>query len=235
MTTRIGSDRLREFVDLMIASLDEPVEGSTMAAGAFDSRSHFDRLVRAAVGESPTAFRRRMLLERAAWGLGRGEVTVTDSAIEAGYGSVEGFGRAFGRLFGIAPSRYRGSGRSFRAAAPNGVHFHPPGGLFIPGPRKEGGTAMDLTDRLVAHDLWLTERLLDRAAMLPPEELDRPVWREWGRMPRSPPEECARDDHSHATESAQAEPGMTMNKDTKRMRPKFASVTRARLRTSEWD
>ena len=94
---------------------------------------------------------------------------------------------------------------------------------------------MDLTDRLVAHDLWLTERLLDRAAMLPPEELDRPVWREWERMPGSPAEECARDDHSHATESAQAEPGMTMNKDTKRMRPKFASVTRARLRTSEWD
>ena len=52
MTTRIGSDRLREFVDLMIASLDEPVEGSTMAARAFVSRFHFDRLVSAALGES---------------------------------------------------------------------------------------------------------------------------------------------------------------------------------------
>src|SRR5439155_11509755 len=30
---------------------------------------------------------------------------------------------------------------------------------------------MDLTDRLLEHDLWLTERLLDAAETLPPEPL----------------------------------------------------------------
>ena len=34
---------------------------------------------------------------------------------------------------------------------------------------------MDLTDRLVEHDAWLTERLLARAAGLPDEALDRPL------------------------------------------------------------
>lgn len=34
---------------------------------------------------------------------------------------------------------------------------------------------MDLTDRMIEHDLWLTVRLLDAAGELPPEDLDRPV------------------------------------------------------------
>src|SRR5207249_4834197 len=123
----------------------------------------------------------RLLLERAAWRLRSGSASVTDVAIGAGYESVEGFGRAFARVFGVAPSRYGRSCLGFRAAAPNGVHFHPPAGLLVPGSRK-GATEMDLTDRLVQHDLWLTERLLERAAALPTKVLDRPVWGEWDRM-----------------------------------------------------
>jgi len=178
----IDRDRLREFVDLIVASLNDQVDGGTIAKRAFLSRYHFDRLMSAALGESPGAFRRRLLMERAAWRLGTSDSSVTDAAIEAGYESVEGFGRAFSQLFGSAPSHHLATNHGFRASAPNGVHFHPPAGLLVPGPTK-GGPAMDLTDRLLQHDLWLTRRLLDRAATLPPEVLDRPAWQDWESLP----------------------------------------------------
>ena len=59
-------DRLRELIDLVFSSLDEPVSGASLAARAHFSRDHLDRLLAAATGESVIALRRRLLLERAA-------------------------------------------------------------------------------------------------------------------------------------------------------------------------
>ena len=174
-------DRLREFVDLISAGLDDDVDGSSLAARALVSRYHFDRLMAAALGEPPGAFRRRLLMERAAWRLGASPTSVTDVAIEAGYRSLEGFDRAFVRAFGTPPSRYRAETR-FRLPAHNGIHFHPPGGILVPAERK-GAQTMDVIDRLLEHDLWFSGRLLERAASLPPDEIDRQVWERWDRMP----------------------------------------------------
>lgn len=168
-------DRLRAFVDLVIESLDEPGGAAAAAEKAFVSRFHFDRLFKAALQESPGAFRRRLLLERASWQLRDPEVSVTEAAFTAGYGSLEAFTRAFERAFTSPPSVHRTlAGAGFRLDAPNGVHFHPPGGLIVPADR-QGGTEMDLTERLVEHDLWLTGQMLDRAATLSEEQLDAPV------------------------------------------------------------
>lgn len=128
--------------------------------------------MRAGVGEAPAAFRRRLLLERAAWQLGRG-ASVTEASLEAGYDAVEAFSRAFSRAHGVAPSRYADASRDFRIAAPNDIHFHPPGGLLLPG--KARTTTMDLSDRLVEHDHWHTVRLLEQAATLSEADLDRHV------------------------------------------------------------
>jgi AraC family transcriptional regulator len=174
VATTVPRDRLRSFVDAVIASLDDTVYGADLARRVFLSRFHFDRLLAAAIGESPAAFRRRLLLERAAFGLGWRALTVGEAAFEAGYGSPEAFARAFRRSFGSPPSGFRGTRREFRLPAPNGVHFHPPGGLLVPGGH-ERRRPMDLTDRMLEHDLWLTRRLIDAAAALPEEELDRPV------------------------------------------------------------
>jgi AraC-like DNA-binding protein len=172
MATRT-EDRLRSFVDLLLESLDGP-GGGEIARRAYLSRFHFDRLVSAALRESPAAFRRRLLLERAAFQLA-GAGSVTEIAFDAGYGSLEAFTRAFARAFGLAPSRFRDSGRrDFRLPAPNGVHFHPPAGLLVPG-RTTRRRPMDLTDRMIEHDLWLTRRLLDGATRLPDSALDEPV------------------------------------------------------------
>jgi transcriptional regulator GlxA family with amidase domain len=67
--TTTSIDRLRLFVDEVLESLDDPVDGEKLARRVHLSRFHFDRLFAAALGETPVAFRRRMLLERAAWSL----------------------------------------------------------------------------------------------------------------------------------------------------------------------
>jgi AraC family transcriptional regulator len=170
MATTATRDRLRTLIDVLVGSLQEPALGDELARRAYLSRFHFDRLVAAGLGEAPGKLRRRLLLERAAYKLDRG-APVLEAALGAGYSSGEAFTRAFRRAFGLSPSRFRGD---FRLAAPNGVHFHPPGGLLVPA-GTERSDPMDLTDRMIEHDLWLMNRLLDAAGELSQEALDRPV------------------------------------------------------------
>ena len=165
-------DLLRDVIDAVLEALDEGLDGRALAARAMLSPFHFNRRVRAGIGEPPAAFRRRLLMERAAWRLGHG-LSVTEAALEAGYDAIEAFSRAFTRAHGVPPSRFAAESRDFRLAAPNGIHFHPPGGLLLPGqPRTP---TMDLSDRLVEHDYWHTARLLEQAATLPDAALDRHV------------------------------------------------------------
>jgi AraC family transcriptional regulator len=168
----VPPDRLRDVVDAVLEALDEGLDGPALAARAMLSPFHFNRLVRAGIGEAPATFRRRLLLERAAWRLARG-ATVTEASLEAGYDAVEAFSRAFTRAHGVPPSRFADEPREFRLAAPNHIHFHPPGGLVLPGQARTN--AMDLSDRLVEHDHWHTLRLLEQAAKLPDDALDRPL------------------------------------------------------------
>jgi AraC family transcriptional regulator len=167
-------DRLRQLIDTILGALDERIEGDALAKRSYLSRFHFDRLVRRGLGEAPTTFRRRLLLERAAWQLLQ-STSVTDAGLGAGYGSTEAFSRAFTRAYAVPPSRFALERPDFRLSAPNGIHFHPPGGLYIAG--HDRSTTMDLTDRLLSHDAWVTERVLECAAQLSDAELDREIWR----------------------------------------------------------
>jgi AraC-like DNA-binding protein len=164
-------DRLRELIDVVIASLDERADGATLARRAHFSRDHLDRLLNAATGESPVALRRRLLLERAAWQLRTGALTPSEAAAGAGYGSPAAFSRAFARAYGAPPSAYDGE---LQLPAPNGIHFHPPAGLLIPGTR-EPVARRDLTDRMVSHHLDRVRGLLAAASTLTPADLERPL------------------------------------------------------------
>jgi AraC family transcriptional regulator len=169
------ADRLRELIDLVLASLDEPgADGRALAQRAHFSRDHLDRLLAAATGESPVALRRRLLLERAAWQLRTGGVAPSDAARAAGYGSLAAFSRAFSRAYGVPPSEFAASGAPVELEAPNGIHFHPPAGLLIPGAREPVARG-DLTERMVLHHLDRVHELLEAAATLPRAELERPV------------------------------------------------------------
>jgi AraC family transcriptional regulator len=169
------ADRLRELIDLVLDSLDEPgADGRALADRAHFSRDHLDRLLAAATGESPVALRRRLLLERAAWQLRAGSVAPGEAASAAGYGSPAAFSRAFARAHGVPPSEFPGSDRPVELEAPNGIHFHPPAGLLIPGARERAGHG-DLTERMVSHHLERVRELLAVAATLPASELERPL------------------------------------------------------------
>jgi uncharacterized damage-inducible protein DinB len=114
--------------------------------------------------------RRRLLLERAAYQLGNTGMSVTEVALDANYGSLEAFTRAFRKAFRISPSLYR------RMRDP---HFHLPASSRIhflaPGSPEKGGKDMDLFDRFAGNDTWHTRRLLQYAATLTDEQLDRPL------------------------------------------------------------
>lgn len=160
-----GRDRLRELLDAVLDA------GSTtladMADHAFSSPFHFTRTLSRQTGESPVALRRRVLLERAAWKIGRG-TRVTDAAFDAGYGSVEGFTRAFTRAFGHSPSA-TGPGSTTWVPAPNGIHFHPPVHLWVEqNPRRP--TGMDVTALQVHHDVEDTSGLIELVAGLTDEQ-----------------------------------------------------------------
>jgi AraC-like DNA-binding protein len=168
-------DRLRGILDLVEGSLDEPeLSAADLAGRAYLSRFHFDRLVAAAVGEPPGAFRRRLLLERAAHRLVTGSDPVTDIAFATGYGSLEAFTRAFARAYGSTPSAYRRDQPADHALpAPSGIHFHPPGGLRLPAVQRS--TAMDVLVRMLDHHLWLVGQIVDRLGGLGDDVLDAPI------------------------------------------------------------
>jgi AraC family transcriptional regulator len=177
------ADRLRDLIDLVLASLDEPgADGRALAGRAHFSRDHLDRLLSAATGETPVGLRRRLLLERAAWQLRVAGAPVGEVAPGAGYGSLAAFSRAFARAYGVAPSAFAAAAAPLQLEAPNGIHFHPPAGLLVPGAPRPGaspprprGSGRDLADRLVTHHLDRVEELLRAAATIPPEELARPL------------------------------------------------------------
>ncbi len=171
----IASDRLRTILDVVEEGVERPqLRGVDLARRAHLSRFHFDRLVAAALGEAPGMLRRRLLLERAAHRLAGSQDAVIDVAFDAGYGSPEAFARAFRRAYGVAPSVYRRSpAPRHELGAPDGVHFHPPGGLRLPATARS--TTMDVLERMVDHHLWLVGEIVDRTAGVDDETLDRPI------------------------------------------------------------
>ncbi|MBZ5575500.1 MAG: helix-turn-helix domain-containing protein [Acidobacteriia bacterium] len=150
-------------------SLDDAARAGDLARKAYQSRTQFYRVFQAVIAESPGAMRRRLLLERAAWQLTRTRVPVTEIALDAHYGSLEAFTRAFRKAFQVSPSLYRRMRPShIWLPAPNGIHFGAPGE-----PLKGAMASMDLFDRFAGTDSWYTRRLLEHAATLADEQLDR--------------------------------------------------------------
>ena len=79
-------DTFARFVDELADGLDDhAATGHDLASRVFLSRFHFDRVVVATAGETPSRLRRRVLLERAAYRLLTSEHGVLEVAHEAGY------------------------------------------------------------------------------------------------------------------------------------------------------
>jgi len=154
-----GRDRLRELLDAVVDGVDSGV--AAMALRSHSSEFHFSRQVSRLAGEPPAAIRRRVMLERAAWRLRRGE-GVAVVAAEEGWSSPEVFSRAFRRSYGVPPSRARDV--EFRLPAPNGLHFHPPESLWLTS--ADDAPAPEVSQLMVAHDVADTAHLIQTAAQL---------------------------------------------------------------------
>lgn len=113
----IARDGLRNLLDALVESVERGGTGEEISARVHVSRFHFDRIVAAALTETPGACRRRLLLERAAYALADG-ASVGEAALAAGYRSPEAFARAFRKSHGVAPSSFAGSSSPAVRGAP---------------------------------------------------------------------------------------------------------------------
>jgi len=160
--SKVNGQDTRDRLSAIVAnSLDTQAKTQDLARQAYQSRTQFHRLFRTAVEETPAAMRRRLLLERAAYQLGHAGMSVTDIALDANYGSLEAFTRAFRKAFRTSPSIYRRiRDPHFHLPASNKIHF------FAPGSSTKGENDMDLFDRFAGNDSWHTQRLLKYAGAL---------------------------------------------------------------------
>jgi AraC-like DNA-binding protein len=89
------------------ANLADDLDLATLASAAALSPFHFARLFRRRVGEPPVRHVRRLRLERAAQLLRETNGTVTEIALDAGFGSLSNFVTLFRGAFGLSPDRWR--------------------------------------------------------------------------------------------------------------------------------
>jgi AraC-like DNA-binding protein len=164
-------DEAQRLSEIVLDSLDQERDATGLARHAHRSRTQFFRVFRAMIDETPVAMRRRLLLERAAWQLSRTQLSVTDIGLNANYGSLEAFTRAFRKAFGVSPSLYRRMGATFaHLFAANGIHHH-----SGTDDTKGMDRFMDLFDIFSGQESWHTRRLLDLAKTLNDAQLDRPL------------------------------------------------------------
>jgi AraC family transcriptional regulator len=170
----VATDTFVEFVDHLTEALDDhDTTGEDLAARMHFSRYHFDRMIRSVAGEPPRTFRRRILLERAAYRMITTKAPLIDIAVEAGYGSHEAFTRAFTKAYGVPPKAWRAKPGHTQIDAPSGVHFYPPAGLRLPS--RDKVTAMELLTKMVEHHIWLTGEMVRMAERLTDEQLDQVI------------------------------------------------------------
>jgi AraC-like DNA-binding protein len=181
-------DEAQRLRGAVLESLDQAADAKGLARHAYRSRTQFYRVFRAMMDETPVAMRRRLLLERAAWQLSRTQLPVTDIGLDANYGSLEAFTRAFRKAFGISPSLYRRMGATHtHLHAANGIH-HSSG----KDETKGAGRLMDLFDIFSGQESWHTRRLLDLAKTLTDEQLDRPLHNQIHVFPWDGPDQSLR-------------------------------------------
>ena len=104
-------------LDYIEAHLTEELDVHHIAARAYVSAFHFQRLFSAMCGVSLGEYIRRRRLTQAAQELLRG-AKVIDTAIKYGYDSPDSFARAFRRFHGVLPSQAGQPGVMLQAFAP---------------------------------------------------------------------------------------------------------------------
>ena len=99
-------ERVHDAVEARLADEDFTVED--LAEAVSQSRSNLHRRMRLLTDQPPSAFIRRVRLERAAALLSEREGTVSEVAYAVGFKSVSHFSQSFRKAYGVSPSAYAG-------------------------------------------------------------------------------------------------------------------------------
>ena len=139
MTEQIMAvQRMQDYIE---GHLEERVTMADLARASLFSPWHSYRLFRQYTGFTPSEYIRRLRLSRSAMLLKKGEHRVLDVALRLGFGSVDGYQRAFQREFGCNPGEY--------VRAPVPVTLFIPYGVKFRELRKESFDRMDVRNVFV--------------------------------------------------------------------------------------
>lgn len=116
----LAVQRMQDYIE---AHLDEEIGLADLARASLFSPWHAHRLFRAYLGLAPAEYVRRLRLSRSALALKRGDRRITDVALALGFGSVDGYTRAFARTFGMTPSQYARDPVPITLFVPYGAKF----------------------------------------------------------------------------------------------------------------
>lgn len=117
-------------IDYTEANLTEDIDVHDIAARAYVSAFHFQRIFSSLCGVPLGEYIRRRRLTQAAQELLRG-AKVIDTAIKYGYDSPDSFARAFRRFHGVLPSQVRLPGTTLQSFAPMKINMNQEGGTMM--------------------------------------------------------------------------------------------------------
>lgn len=115
--------RIIQAVHFVLSNLDDSLTPARIADEIGFSRFHFGRLFSRTLGESFAEFVRRIRLERSAHELCKSSRSISEIAIDAGYDSLEGFGRAFRTAYFVVPTEFRKNPTRVELSTANGIHW----------------------------------------------------------------------------------------------------------------
>lgn len=122
-------ERIQAAIDYIEAHLTEEIDVHDVAARAYVSAFHLQRMFTALCGMPLGEYIRRRRLTQAAQELLRGS-KVIDTAIKYGYDSPDSFARAFRRFHGVLPSHAGHPGVTLQAFAPLKINLKESGNMM---------------------------------------------------------------------------------------------------------
>lgn len=109
--------------DYIQAHIESEITLSDLSRAALFSPWYAHRLFRQYTGLNPAEYIRRLRLSQSALRLKSGDCRVIDVAEDLGFGSVDGYQRAFSRQFGVSPGQYAKEPVPLSLFVPYGVKF----------------------------------------------------------------------------------------------------------------
>lgn len=116
----LAVQRMQEYIE---TNLEREISLADLARVSFFSPWYSYRLFKEETGLTPADYIRRLRLSRSAVRLKQGDCRVIDVAYDLGFGSVDGYQRAFFREFGCNPGEYARTKVPIPLFIPYGVKF----------------------------------------------------------------------------------------------------------------